>query len=115
MEILRPQILAMLAEIQGGRRPGRGSTGGDCRGAGPGPRRGECGFASGLYRLRGELLMAQAGRDPARRAEAVGCLEQAVADARWQAARALEERALLSLNRLCGDDANLALLTGTCT
>ena len=67
--------------------------------------RGECGFAAELYRLRGELLMAEAGRDPARRAEAVGCFEQAVADARRQAARALEVRALLSWNRLCGDDA----------
>jgi hypothetical protein len=59
--------------------------------------------------------MAQAGRDPAWRAEAVGCLKQAMAAARRQAAHALEERALLSWNRLCGDDANLASPTGTGT
>ncbi len=68
-----------------------------------------------LYRLRGELLMAQAGRDPARRAEAVGCFEHAVTGARRQGAHALELRALRSRDRLCGDKGNLASSTGTCT
>jgi hypothetical protein len=59
--------------------------------------------------------MAQPGRDPARRAEAVGCVEQAVVVARRQAARALEMRALLSWSRLCEDDANPAFSTETGT
>ena len=115
MEILRPQILAMLAEIQGAAGQVEEALAATAEGLALARSRGECGFASELYRLRGELLMAQAGRDPARRAEAVGCLEQAVAVARRQAARTLEERALLSWNRLCGDDANLASPTGTGT
>ena len=115
MEILRPQILAMLAEIQGAAGQVEEALAATAEGLALARARGECGFASELYRLRGELLMAQAGRDPARRAEAVGCFEQAVAGARRQAARALELRALLSWNRLCGDDANLASPTGTGT
>jgi predicted ATPase len=115
MEILRPQVLAMLAEIKGGAGQVEEALAATTEGLTLAGSRGECAFASELYRLRGELLMAQAGRDPARRAEAVGCLEQAMAAARRQAAHALEERALLSWNRLCGDDANLASPTGTGT
>ena len=59
--------------------------------------------------------MTQAGRDPDRRAEAVGCFEQAVAIARRQAARALELRALHTWNRLCGDDADPAFFPVTRT
>jgi hypothetical protein len=59
--------------------------------------------------------MAQAGRHPALRAEAVGFFEQAVAIARQQTARTLELRALSSWNRLCGDEGKLALSTGTDT
>jgi hypothetical protein len=56
--------------------------------------------------------MAQPGRDPARRARAVECIQQAVVIARRQAARALETRALLTWSRLCEDDADLTLSTG---
>jgi predicted ATPase/predicted Ser/Thr protein kinase len=115
MEILRPQILAMRAEIQGAAGQVEEALAATAEGLALARSRGECGFAPELYRLRGELLMAQAGRDPARRAAAVECLEQAVADARRQAARTLEERALESWNRLCGDHANLASPTGTGT
>jgi serine/threonine protein kinase/predicted ATPase len=115
MEILRPQILAMLAEIQGAAGQVEEALAATAEGLALARARGECGFTSELYRLRGELLMAQTGRDPAGRAEAVACLEQAVAEARRQAARALEERALLSWNHLCGDDANPASPDGTGT
>jgi predicted ATPase len=115
MEILRPQILAMLAEIRGAAGQVEEALAATAEGLALARARGECGFAAELYRLRGELLMAEAGRDPARRAEAVGCFEQAVADARRQAARALELRALISWNRLCGGEGNLASLTGTGT
>jgi len=115
MEIFRPQILAMLAEIRGAAGQVEEALAATAEGLALAHARGECGFAAELYRLRGELLMAQAGRDPARRAEAVGCFEQAVADARRQAARALELRALLSWDRLCGGEGNLASPTGTGT
>jgi predicted ATPase len=113
MEIFRPQILAMLAEIRGAAGQVEEALAATAEGLALAHATGECGFEAELYRLRGELLMAEAGRDPARQAEAVGCFEQAVAGARRQAARALELRALLSWNRLCGDDAYLASLAGT--
>jgi predicted ATPase len=115
MEIFRPQILAMLAEIRGAAGQVEEALAATTEGLTLAGSRGECGFAPELHRLRGELLMAQAGRDPCRRVEAVACLEQAVAGARRQAAHALEARALLSWNRLCGDDVNLASPTGTGT
>jgi predicted ATPase len=115
MEIFRPQVLAMLAEIRGAAGQVEEALAATTEGLTLAGSRGECGFAPELYRLRGELLMAQAGRDPAQRAEAVGCLEQAVAGARRQAARALEERALLSWSHLCGDDANPASPAGAGT
>ncbi len=115
MEIFRPQILGMLAEIRGVAGDAEEALAATAEGLALAHARGECGFASELYRLQGELLMARAGRDPGRRAEAVGCFEQAVAIARRQAARALEERALESWNRLCGDDPNLASRTATGT
>jgi predicted ATPase len=113
MEILRPQILAMLAEIQGAAGQVEEGLAATAEGLALARSRGERGFASELYRLRGELSMAQAGRDPAWRAEAVSCFEQAVAIARRQAARILELRALSSWNRLCGHKHKLAPPTGT--
>jgi predicted ATPase/tRNA A-37 threonylcarbamoyl transferase component Bud32 len=115
MEILRPQILAMLAEIRGAARQLEEALAATAEGLAQARARGECGFAPELYRLRGELLMAQAGHDPARQAEAVGCFEQALAVARRQGARALELRTLESWNRLCGGDENLASALGTGT
>ena len=113
MEIFRPQILAMLAEIRGAAGQVEEALAATAEGLALAHARGEGGFASELYRLRGELMMVQAGRDPARQAEAVECFDQALTGARRQAARALELRALRSWNRLCGDDANLASPTGT--
>ena len=87
-----------------GRRPVEKALAAPAEGLALAHARGECGFTSELYRLRGELLMDRAGDDAARRAEAVGCFEQAVDVASRQGARALELRALRSWNRLCGDD-----------
>ncbi len=115
MEIFRPQILAMLAEIRALAGQVEEALADTAEGLALAHARGECGFTAELYRLRGELLMAEPGRDAARRALAVGCFEQAVADARRQAARALELRALLSWERLCGGEGNLASPTGTGT
>jgi len=54
-------------------------------------------YEAELYRLKGELLLAQA---PARDAEAEGCLQQALAVARHQQAKSWELRAAMSLSRL---------------
>ena len=93
MEILRPQILAMLAEIRGSAGQVEEALAATAEGLALTRARGECGFASELYRLQGELLMDRAGDAAARRAEAVGCFEQAVDIASRQGARALELQA----------------------
>ena len=64
MEILRPQILAMLAEIQGAAGQVEEALAATAEGLALARSRGECGFASELYRLRGELLMAAGGARP---------------------------------------------------
>jgi tetratricopeptide (TPR) repeat protein len=115
MEILRPQILAMVAEIQSAAGQVEDGLAATAEGLALARSRGECGFASELHRIRGELSMAQAGRDQARRAEAVDCFEQAVGIARQQGARTLELRALRSRDRLCGGEGKLAPPTGTGT
>jgi predicted ATPase len=57
-----------------------------------------------LHRLRGELLLLQAGNSPLgtdqETAEAAGCFQRARAIARQQGAKALELRAAMSLARL---------------
>lgn len=61
-------------------------------------------WAAEVYRLQGELLLAQAGQacpapDPAA-TTAEACLQQALAIARQQGAKALELRAAISLSRV---------------
>jgi predicted ATPase len=104
MEILRPQVLAMLAEIHGASGQVEEGLAATAEGLALTRVRGECGFESELYRLRGELLMAATGTDPARRAEAEGCFGQALASAWRQGARALELRARASWERLCASE-----------
>jgi hypothetical protein len=101
----------MLAEIRGAAGQIEEALAATAEGLALARSRGESGFASELYRLRGEFLIAHSEREPARRAEAVGCFEQAVAIARRQDARALELRALFSRNRLCGDNGEPAPAT----
>jgi tetratricopeptide (TPR) repeat protein len=100
MEILRPQVLAMLAETRAASGHVEDGLAAAAEGLDLARARGECGFESELLRLRGELLMVQAGGDPARRAEAEACFRQAAACARRQAARALELQALQSWDRI---------------
>jgi DNA-binding winged helix-turn-helix (wHTH) protein/tetratricopeptide (TPR) repeat protein len=56
--------------------------------------------ASGLYRCKGELLLAQGGPGRKRMAEAEACFDQALAIARRQQAKTLELRAAVSLARV---------------
>ena len=69
-----------------------------------------------LYRLQGELLLAQAGQGcPATAPEvatAEACFQQALAIARQQGAKALELRAALSLSRLWRAQDNHAAAQG---
>jgi predicted ATPase len=104
MEILRPQVLAMLAELRGGCGQLEEGLAATAEGLTLARARGECGFEPELCRLRGELLLRQAETDPARRAEAEACFRQGMTGARRQAARALELRTLRSWNRLCGKE-----------
>jgi hypothetical protein len=112
MEILRPQVLAMLAEIRAASKQVEAGLAATSDGLALTRARGECGFESELYRLRGEMQMELGQGNPDRRAEAEACLRQAVACAHRQAARALELRALASWDRLFGNADSRAVLTG---
>jgi predicted ATPase len=57
-------------------------------------------YEAELYRLKGELLLAQAGKEHELQ-EAEACFHQAIAVARRQQAKWLELRAATSLSRLC--------------
>jgi predicted ATPase len=61
---------------------------------------GECFLEAELYRLRGELLLADAATDPSAWCAADTCFRQALDVARAQEAKSLELRAVLSLGRL---------------
>jgi predicted ATPase len=60
---------------------------------------GERWWEAELYRLQGELLLAQAGT-PSKMIEAEACMQKALAIARYQQAKSLELRAVMSLSRL---------------
>jgi predicted ATPase len=60
---------------------------------------GERWWEAELYRLQGELLLAQAGTPPGV-GEAEACMQKALAIARHQQAKSLELRAAMSLSRL---------------
>jgi predicted ATPase len=95
----RPYNLALLAEAYGSiGQPAKGLhllaealTTVDCTG--------ERGWEAELYRLKGELLLAQAGESQ-RVQEAEACFQQALDVARRQQAKSWELRAAMSLSRL---------------
>ena len=62
----------------------------------------DCFWEAELHRLRGELLLLQAGNKPLGTGQgtAAACFQQALAIARQQGAKALELRAAISLSRL---------------
>ena len=96
-EIARPSYLALLAEWYG--RAGQGGTGlnvlAEARAAAQ--HRQERFYEAELYRLEGELLLAQSVD---RAAEAATCFQDALTIARQQQARWWELRAAISLSRL---------------
>jgi predicted ATPase len=61
---------------------------------------GERYYEAELHRMRGELLLARAGRDARALADGERCFEQALDVARGQCARSLELRAAMSLSRV---------------
>ena len=63
-------------------------------------RTGERWWEAELHRLKGDLLVAQAGGEKPSMEEAEACLHQALAIARHQQAKSLELRVAMSLARL---------------
>jgi predicted ATPase len=93
-EIARPSYLALLAEGYG--KAGQGAVGLDvlAEARAAAQRRQECFHEAELYRLVGELLLAQSAY---RMAEAGTCFQHALAIARQKQARWWELRAAMSL------------------
>ena len=96
-EILRPSLLALLAEAYG-------RTGGSTKALAVlaealaiADKNGERHYQAELYRLKGEFLLASPTEN---QAEAEACFRQAIAIARRQSAKSLELRAVMSLSRL---------------
>jgi predicted ATPase/class 3 adenylate cyclase len=105
-ELGRPYFLALLAEAHGeGGQDDEGFTVMDEALAAT-EKTGERDYEAELYRLKGEVLLAQAStRRRARgtrqkQAEAEACFQQALAVARRQQAKSWELRAAMSLSRL---------------
>jgi predicted ATPase len=96
-EIARPSYLALLAEWYG--KAGQGAAGLEvlAEARATAQHRQERFYESELYRLEGELLLAQSVD---RTAEAATCFQQALTIARQQQARWWELRAATSLARL---------------
>jgi predicted ATPase len=98
-EMARPYFLTLLAEAHG--KVGEAEQGLAALGEALAQveQTGERWYEAGLYRLKGELLLAQAG--PKGKTEEVEqCFLQALAVARRQQAKSLELRAATSLARL---------------
>src|SRR6516165_5869398 len=96
-ELARPRILALLAEAcaKGGQVEEGLSVLAEALALVH--KTGECCYEAELYRLQGELLLAQSTRQTA---EAEACFQRALDVARAQQARSWELRAALSLARL---------------
>jgi DNA-binding SARP family transcriptional activator/predicted ATPase len=102
-QLSRPYYLALLAEVYG--QGGQSEQGLKvlAEALEAIQQSGERNYEAELYRLKGELLLIQeAGREITRTAavEAEDCFHQAIEVARWQSAKSLELRAVMSLSRL---------------
>ena len=102
-EVLRPYYLAMLAEVAA--RGGEVSEGLRLLDEAlvAVDKSGERSWQAEVHRLKGELLLRQAGRgtvQPASIEDAEAYFHQAIEIARQQSARSLELRAVMSLARL---------------
>src|SRR3989442_5075472 len=114
-ELHRPYNLALLAEAYGkARQPEEGLTV-IAEGLATAHKTGECYYEAELYRLKGELTLAQSSVQglassvpstqhlaPSTQAEAEAevCFHKAIEIARRQSAKSLELRAVMSLSRL---------------
>ena len=96
-EILRPSLLALLAEAYG--KTGRSEEALAVLGEAIAlaDKNGERHYQAELYRLKGEFLLASPTEN---QAEAEACFREAIAIARRQSAKSLELRAVMSLSRL---------------
>jgi predicted ATPase len=95
----RPYYLALLAEVYGSRGQTAEGLSLLTEAQATVDRTGAYGWGAELYRLQGELLLAQAGAKPQGQ-EGEACLQQALTVARHQQAKAWELRAAVSLARL---------------
>jgi predicted ATPase len=99
-EVFRPHYLALLAEAYG--KAGQAEQGLTVLAEALAivERTGEHWWEAESYRLKGELLLAQAGEERPAVKAAEDCFQQALAMARRQQAKSLELRAAMSLARL---------------
>ena len=97
--LLRPYFLALLAEAYG--KVGQAEQGLTALAEALTivERTGERWWEAELHRLKGELLLVQAGGKKSSMEKAEACLHQALAIARRQQAKSLELRAAMSLAR----------------
>jgi DNA-binding winged helix-turn-helix (wHTH) protein/predicted ATPase len=101
-ESARPYYLALLAEVYGtAGHPEEGCRVAD-EGLAEGGNTGGRFFEAEMYRLRGEFTLAQSNVQSleSRIKEAEECFLKAIDIARWQQAKSLELRAVMSLGRL---------------
>ena len=96
-EILRPSLLALLAEAYGKTGRSEKALAVLAEALALADKNGERHYQAELYRLKGEFLLASPTEN---QAEAEACFRQAIAIARRQSAKSLELRAVMSLSRL---------------
>jgi len=107
-ELSRPYFLALLAEAYGGIEQAEEGLSAVAEALAVVHKNGERFYEAEMYRLKGELLLMQAGRAGSRTtpteksmlSEAEACFHQALEVARWQSAKSWELRAVMSLSRL---------------
>jgi predicted ATPase len=103
-EVVHPCFLALLAEIYGKMGQPEEGLAALVEAVAVIQRTGECWYEAELYRLQGELLLAQQGyrlqASGYRKEEAEACFHKAIEIARRQSAKSLELRATSSLARL---------------
>jgi TOMM system kinase/cyclase fusion protein len=99
-EVFRPYYLALLAEAYG--HAGHAEQGSTTLAEALAlvERTGERWWEAGLHRLKGDLVLTQAGGERAAVEEAEACFQHALTIARQQQAKSLELRAAMSLSRL---------------
>ena len=96
-DLARPYFLALLAEAYGGIGKAEEGLTVLAEALDVVNKNWERFYEAELYRLKGELLLA---RSPENQADAEPCFRKAIEVARWQSAKSLELRTVMSLSRL---------------